>query len=76
MYKYLVYHAHSIREKKEEIQLCKMQQNKVERERKWAMQEQKKNQENNESKKKKRFFNIKNKINVCCTTYTFLSNAH
>ena len=42
MYKHLVYHAHSIREKKEEIQLCKMQQNKVERERKWAMQEQKK----------------------------------
>ena len=33
MYKHLVYHAHSIREKKEEIQLCKMQQNKVERER-------------------------------------------
>ena len=60
MYKHLVYHAHSIREKKEEIQLCKMQQNKVEREREeMGNARTRKNQKNNESKKKNDFLTLK-----------------
>ena len=56
MYKHLVYHAHSIREKKEEIQLCKMQQNKVERERGNGQHKNKKKTKRIIKARKKRFF--------------------